>query len=103
MNVRFEVVGAETKPDKEHIETDAELGADVQHALAAFREHELLGARREQPEQRRAEQNAGDHLANHLRLLEVLLAEPADETAGGQDDGHLQKEGDRQFRDAQGA
>jgi hypothetical protein len=52
VQVRLEVVGPESHSDEEHVQTAAELRADVQHALVLRREHEGLRLGREQAEQR---------------------------------------------------
>lgn len=48
----------------------------------------------EQPEQRRAEQHARDHLPHHLRLAEIGFRGPADDAADEQDHRDLQEEMD---------
>ncbi len=57
-------------------------------------EEEGLSGRRERPQQRRPEQDAGDHLADHRRLIDAA-AEGA-EQAGGDDDDQDLEEQDRE-------
>jgi hypothetical protein len=47
---------------------------------------------KQQAQQGRAKHHAGDHLAHDLRLLQQLLAQPADHAAGQDDDGQLKEE-----------
>lgn len=56
---------------------------------------------RNQTKQRRAEKNSGGHFAGDLGLAELARA-PADETAHGQDDEHLQKETNGELRGRHG-
>ncbi len=92
--IGFEVVAAEGGSDQEHIKADTELRADIQHVLGFFGEQCGREVREEQAEKRWPEDNAGDHFADDLRLLEKLLAQPADDAAGNQDKAELQEEMD---------
>ncbi len=88
------MAGLEAGADHKHVEPDAELGADIEHALGLGRKQGRREIREEQAQQRGPKHDAGDHFTNDLRLGQKLLAQPADDAASQQDDGQLQEEMD---------
>ncbi len=88
------MIDLQRRADQEHVEPDAELRADIEDVLGLLGEQRPLEAGEEQPEQRRPEHHAGDHLTDHLRLAEELLADPADHSAREQDHRELEEEMD---------
>ena len=81
----------------EHVERQPELRGGEQIALRVPRflsqiprKKPRLRVRREQTEQRRPQQNPGDHFRNHLRLTE-LRGHRADQPAEKQDDRDLEE------------
>ena len=87
----------EVEADEEHVEDETDLRDDVDdrhHRLREERPPAPAGAI--QPEERRAEQDAGDHLPHDLRLADEAR-EVADEAAGEEDRRQRQEEDDRQL------
>ena len=85
---RAQLLDVELEPDQEHVEGETELRQDVEGRDRLLREEPGLELGRDEPEERRPEQHAGDHLGDHLRLPE-RPHEAADEPAGGEDHRHL--------------
>jgi hypothetical protein len=91
----LEVIGAGTETHEEHVEADAELARrHTEHALVLGREQDqFLHVRRHEAEEAKGRATTPAIISqNYLRLLQILLAEPANDAAGRQDDGHLQEE-----------
>ena len=99
LRLGLEMVEAQREADHEHVEADAELRADIEDVRASpWGRCASLEIGEEQPEQRGAEDDAGDHLADDLGLAEELLAQPADDAAGEDDHRELQEEMDAEVR-----
>jgi hypothetical protein len=95
--LRLEMVEPQRRADEEHVEADADLRTDIEDVARFLRKQRGLEFGKEQPEERRPEQHAGDHLAHHLRLPEKCLRCPADGAADEQDHRDLQEEMDAEI------
>lgn len=95
--VGLEVIAPEIEADNEHVQADAQLGADKQDAARVLREDHVLHFGRDQSQQGRPEQDACDDFAHHLRLVEQSLHQPAHRPTGRDNDGHLKEEGHAQL------
>ena len=91
------MITLKTEPHQEHVQPDAELGADEQHRPRLGRKQRGLKFGRHQAEQRRPQDDPGDHLSHDLRLVEPRLGRPADHAASGDDHRHLQEKSDAEF------
>ena len=84
------------EPDQEHVEPDAELRAGIEDALVSLG-NSALQVGKEQAEQRRPEDHAGDHLADDLGLAEEAPAESANHPRGTDDHEQLEKDDYAEF------
>ena len=89
--MRRRCAASSSMPDHEHEEDDADLAEQAERAERGGGEEERLRLRPEPAEQRGAEQDAGDHLADDGRLAQAA-EEPADEPRRDDDDHHLQQQ-----------
>jgi hypothetical protein len=81
-------VPLEFNAHEKHVETHAELRADVENLQRVRWEELFLQSGEEEAEKGRPEEHARDHLADDLRLSDAP-GECADNTADGQNDEHL--------------
>ena len=66
----------ELHPDEEEVERQSDLGGGADQRDDVRREEVVLDLGRDRAEQRRPEQDPGEHLAHHLRLAEPPEQEP---------------------------
>ena len=74
--------------DDEHVQNEADLARRSQHATRLWRKQHQLNGRRDEPEQRRPQQNARNHLADHAGLSDAWH-QRTERAAGNQDDNEL--------------
>ena len=86
-----EQLAFQLQTDQEHEQHQTDLAQGAQVSQAFRREQRCRDARRRQSEQRWSEQDARDHLADHLGLVH-LLEQPAHQARHAQDDADLQQE-----------
>ncbi len=95
--LRLEMIEAQGRTDEEHVESDAELCADIKNIARLLRKQRRLPFGKEKTEERGADQDARDHFADDLRLAEELLGGPADDAADKQNHRDLEEEMDAEI------
>src|SRR3546814_12290432 len=97
LRLRLKMVEAERGADEEHVEPDAHLRTDIEDAPRFLGKERRLKFGEEEAEERRADEDARDHLADDLRLAEEFFRGPADGAADEQDDRDLEEEMDAEI------
>ena len=95
-DARAQHAEVELEADQEHVEDDADLRDDAEERRRVGGQQERGRFGRQPPEQRRAEDDAADHLADHRRLVQPGEQQP-DEPRGDHDHRQGQQDFDAAF------
>ena len=85
----------ELEPDEEHVEDQPEVGRDADERDDVAREEGALQVGEEQSEDRRPEEDPGEHLPHHARLAEVRDRRPHEPCEEHDHDDGQEEGGDR--------
>ena len=81
MDLPAQMVRVQLQAHEEHVEDDAQLRHHSEERRNCRRKDVRVGLRRDLPQQRRPQQDAGNDLADHWRLVDVI-EEPAEYSPG---------------------